>query len=277
MVFTLGFEFGLYNWPRVIDTLIVTRWLNLNSLIFPVLFLSWFWRRAENNRYCRVVWWLFLVSVIMGMMPGLKFFLTDGLGKFQRVNFNFLLLTVVIFLTSRNGTIVKAGLFRFLSLGLILVLFLLETRVAWNSDLLKQRVDSQLYQSPTDKVLLETVNRRANGLLIVPYPVAKWPQLFTGKAVLLNPELVDVLVYIPAAATEAETILNEVYQVSLHNPLNWESFKSLQKVWSSRSRAEWQVIGSRFGASDILTPSDWKLDLSLVIKSEHWSWYRITN
>jgi len=112
---------------------------------------------------------------------------------------------------------------------------------------------------------------RGQGLLIV-FPRESWPQIKTGRPVVLSPALVDVLVYLPQSAPSMEDILEGVYGVSL---LKEGGFLDVRRLWQARRREGWQKVRERFEATDVLVPSRWILQLPEVARSENLVLYHI--
>jgi hypothetical protein len=46
-------------------------------------------------------------------------------------------------------------------------------------------------------------------------------------------------------------------------------------VWEARSREQWQHIGREYGVSQVITPSNWRLDLPVIAQSPEFELYTI--
>ncbi|MSO45423.1 MAG: hypothetical protein EXQ59_01465 [Acidobacteria bacterium] len=124
----------------------------------------------------------------------------------------------------------------------------------------------------TTDSLFATVRARP-GLLLTASDL-RLIQLRTRRAVLLDGAAIDGLAYVLEAAPATERILRDVYGVNLLNPpfpprdargfLTPDTGKDL---WQARTVDEWRALGDRFDVTDVLTFSDWPLQLPEVARS----------
>lgn len=105
-------------------------------------------------------------------------------------------------------------------------------------------------------------------------------QAATRRPVLLDISMIDVLVYIPSAATIAERIAQQVYGITLTQPAapGWGPTGRFpgfigETAWTTRTVDEWRAIRAEFGVTDILTPPGWQLQLPrLITDVRHTLW-----
>lgn len=104
-------------------------------------------------------------------------------------------------------------------------------------------------------------------------------QLRTRRPVLL--ESIDALPYALQSGPEMDRILKKVYGIDLfylppkkreQSTISPEVHKPL---WESRDRQLWTAIAKEFAVSDILTYSDWRLDLPETVRNEKYVLYHI--
>jgi hypothetical protein len=108
-------------------------------------------------------------------------------------------------------------------------------------------------------------------------------QLRTRRPVLLDGHGLDALPYALGTATEMERILREVYGVDLLDPppeIKQQRPGALlpdtgKALWERRTPAEWHDIRRRFGVTQVMTYSDWQLQLSMVARSAEFALFDI--
>jgi hypothetical protein len=98
-------------------------------------------------------------------------------------------------------------------------------------------------------------------------------QLRTRRPVLLDGATLDTLPYALDAAPTVERILQEVYGQSLFAPppdaraTGQVSNSANRRSWEDFTSADWTRIRRVFGVTDVVAPSDWRLQLPVVIAS----------
>ncbi|HTY16905.1 MAG TPA: hypothetical protein VMH82_04165 [Myxococcota bacterium] len=121
---------------------------------------------------------------------------------------------------------------------------------------------------------------RGEGLL-VPGPGLAQMQLATRRPVLLDPEALDMLPYAADGGPELARILRDVYAVDYFDPPPQARNRAVlpeqpvRSAWEGRSAEGWTELRTRFGASDVLVPSTWRLQLPEVARSDRYALYRI--
>ncbi len=124
--------------------------------------------------------------------------------------------------------------------------------------------------------------REAEGLLITSGAM-QLVQLQTRRPLLMNTGALDQIAYVPGSGPALEDALNAVYGVSLFAPppdVELHRAGGLmrdteKRVWEDRARDEWETIGARYGATQVLTYADRTLDLPLVVKDDEYALFRI--
>lgn len=121
---------------------------------------------------------------------------------------------------------------------------------------------------------------QGSGMLIV---AADLPlmQLKTRRPVLFFGWMLDDIVYFPNLAPASNRILQRVYEVDLLDPeqgrgsLHRGTLAPNAGPWERRSRQEWLEIGREYGATQVVTPRSWRLDLPVLAQSERYTLYAI--
>jgi hypothetical protein len=109
----------------------------------------------------------------------------------------------------------------------------------------------------------------------------RFVQLRIRRPVLLNTDLLDAISYFPQTAPQTDRILSEVYGIDFfHLPEAMKHRGSLvggagRELWESRSQEEWSQIGKRYQVADVVTFSDWKLNLPVVVRDQNYILYEI--
>ncbi len=105
--------------------------------------------------------------------------------------------------------------------------------------------------------------------------VPGYAQLRTGRGILIDTALVDVLPYVPGAAPAFERILQDVYGTSLLAAAKGDIYRDVPRLWRVRTAAQWSSIGRSYGATQVLVPADWQLALPEVARSGNLALYQI--
>jgi hypothetical protein len=124
--------------------------------------------------------------------------------------------------------------------------------------------------------------RRGEGLIVVAppinnVPVAPWPQLRTRRGILLDPWLMDNMSYAPAMAPGIEEILRDVYGTSIRDPATWSSFARTKRLWEGWTVKDWQAIARKYGANEVIAKNGWDIRLPAIARGNPVSLYRIPN
>lgn len=99
--------------------------------------------------------------------------------------------------------------------------------------------------------------------------------LRTRRPVLIDPSGLDGFNMVPESGEILNRLLKDVYGVSLlvPPPKDYQNPGLLppglhKTLWESRTVQEWQELGRTYGIAGILTKSDWKLSLPVVVEDD---------
>jgi hypothetical protein len=106
-------------------------------------------------------------------------------------------------------------------------------------------------------------------------------QLYTRRPVLLDGGGLDSLPYAPESGPAMDRILRDVYQVDLfHPPPELRNAGAIshgynRPVWEHFSREKWLSIRRSYDVTQVLTRSDYHLDLPVAMENSSFRLYRI--
>lgn len=145
---------------------------------------------------------------------------------------------------------------------------------------LNRHEDMPLFASEPDKVLEAAA--AGDGMLITTGAM-DLIQLRTRRPILLNVGALDQVSQAPSSIAEMAHVLDRVYGIDIFDPpqdIRTSHHASLlpdssRELWESRSLEEWQAIAREFDAWDVLTYSDWKLQLPERLVNKEFRLYEI--
>ena len=98
------------------------------------------------------------------------------------------------------------------------------------------------------------------------------------RPVLLDPEGIDFIPYLPELADRTNQIAKEVYGCDL---LRGQSaggrlpVEIVRKTWEGRSRQEWERLSAVFGFKQVFTPKNWIISLDQKRNNDRWAIYDV--
>jgi hypothetical protein len=266
--------------PLDVRVLMLHRWLNLNSMAFPVLVFGMlgYWGLRQNRPLALGALLLNAVLILALVTDSLTLASHGGFGgtagAWRGLAFPALGGGVVCLLAVRYREALPAlstlairrlALAGTLALG-ALIAATLSFRVMplFEAERLKGR------DGLSDFVA--TLSGR-DGLMLVAHPTAVRFPLRTRRPVLLDPEQVDIFTYVPAAAPEMERILNRVYGRTLlverqeGEPVNIGPHL-LPLEWPDVPLERWRELRREFNVTDVILPYGIPLQLPLLAEKE---------
>ena len=266
--------------PMTLLQLMPSRLLNLGSLTCMALIVSIAWTRQDD-----LVAQVLMAVIVVGLC------LRPDPGGLDRANVPGLMMRVigtalVLSTLAGRGLLaidrpIRRRLVRGLRLATTIVPFLALVAIPLAAARTARPPAISLVDASNDPALAAAAHR--TGLLLTGGQL-RLIQLRTRRPVLLDAGYLDMLNYMPDLAIETEEILRKVYSVDLlHAPAEvWrhgthrQLLESIGKAaWAGRSPSEWKEIATAFGVYDVLTSSDWVLQLSVVARSGRFTLYEI--
>jgi hypothetical protein len=256
------------------------RWLNLNSLAFPVLVFGMlgYWGFRQNRPLALGALLLNAVMILSLAADSLTFAAHGGYrgdaGAWRGLLFPLLGGGAVCLLAVRYREALpapSAPASRRLALAGTLVLgALIAATLAFRVMPLFEAERLKGRDGLSD-FCAELTGR--DGLMLVAHPTAVRFPLRTRRAVLLDPEQVDIFTYVPAAAPEMERILNRVYGRTLlverqeGEPVNIGPHL-LPLEWPDVPLERWRELRREFNVTDVILPYGIPLQLPLLAEKE---------
>ncbi|RIK92960.1 MAG: hypothetical protein DCC71_24295, partial [Proteobacteria bacterium] len=120
---------------------------------------------------------------------------------------------------------------------------------------------------------------RGSGLLAVA-PGVERAQLATRRPLVLDPQAIDMVAYVPAALPAVAAAIEGLYGVDFASPRAEDRNRSVvpvatvRAVWERRSAPEWEDAARRFGFADVLAPASWRLALPELARTPAFVLYR---
>ena len=93
-------------------------------------------------------------------------------------------------------------------------------------------------------------------------------QARTGHPVLVETATASLISYMPALAPIIQQIYADVYGIRFDQAPARRPETTWQDRWTTRSRAEWQALGRKYGFRYIVAPSSMTLDLPVVLEAQ---------
>jgi hypothetical protein len=141
------------------------------------------------------------------------------------------------------------------------------------------KVEKETFRDWTNDPLYAEISK-GKGLLLTAADITL-VQLYTRRPVLFDGVWLDGFAYVPESGPELNKILRQVYGFDLLKPppekyRNRGAIPKIHKdLWEHRTLKQWRDIKKRYGVFDILTHSDWNLNLPIVIQNEKYMLYYI--
>jgi hypothetical protein len=138
----------------------------------------------------------------------------------------------------------------------------------WSAADILRRPPFEFRDRTNDSVLKQASEGR--GLLLVSSGLGGYIQRLTRRPLLLDPEQVDALPYVPETGAAIERILRRAYGV----PFFYSALNE-RDLWERRETKEWVEIGAELQVTDVLTEPSWRLQLPEVARNDLYSLYSI--
>jgi hypothetical protein len=178
---------------------------------------------------------------------------------------------------------------RALQVGLLLAVVFASAAALRNGKTDFYGIDSQRWDmfSLDDRELiawLQTNARPHELILPAGVPRSSWLQLKAGFPMLLQGETYQLITYAPRLAPTVGKMSRELYGINLEDREELKRLGQNRRVeirdvwrdpWKRRTRAEWQLLGRKYGFRLVLCPVDVSLDLPEALAGRLWTLYTI--
>ena len=262
------------------------RFININIIMFLPMLLGLLGR--ENNNLIDKINFSFLILGAVCLMIFFKPLSVQQINMLGFININYMkiIFAIVMFSSiiyiasacsknhlvkfSEKYTKIIALLYRTGFIALLVVSLVILTKPLFEPYKGKFNIDP----------VYKTVSNE-KGLLLLSTSLFDFVQLKTRRPILFNPYAVDGLPYAPETAPYLNHLLENIYGMSLRYPPEEKYRHQLfnlgleKRLWERRRKADWLKIRQEFGVQQILTKSDWRLDLPIVDRSPRFILYAI--
>jgi hypothetical protein len=123
---------------------------------------------------------------------------------------------------------------------------------------------------------------RGEGTLLLPmfmldeyFQPMTWTQLITRRPILLNPDKMNIMVYVPHIGQELDKVLKKVYGFELAESSIYTAPELNKVAWETRSVEKWRDIRKEFGVTEVLTKRTWNLQLPVKAQDQLYILYEI--
>jgi len=99
------------------------------------------------------------------------------------------------------------------------------------------------------------------------------------KPILLNPNMIDFIPYLPYTVIPTKEIIEKIYKVSFYNPpvKNMAMIPEdiIKKNFEKIKYNEWVEIFNEFKVGGLIVPGNWKIDLKMIFKNNDHAFYKL--
>jgi|TARA_B100002003_G_C14137939_1_gene547345 hypothetical protein len=281
--------------PSILLTLMPGRFQNLNNLVFVVLLIGILGNNNFKNFFFhRIILFAFVICSLFLMIIAYNLDLPRYSKLFNQskllLPFAATICLTVISLTSNklqwflNSNTSRQFINSIHLITLIVFVFMGITAFSkfGHTVLAKYngwKVEKETFRDWTNDPLYAEISK-GKGLLLTAADITL-VQLYTRRPVLFDGVWLDGFAYVPESGPELNKILRQVYGFDLLKPppekyRNRGAIPKIHKdLWEHRTLKQWRDIKKRYGVFDILTHSDWNLNLPIVIQNEKYMLYYI--
>lgn len=276
LIGALGFVGMLVSWlplewvPDFILKIMPARILNYNILLFPGIAIGVLKKRQGFIAQCVSLFALFYFLIIARF----ERYFTDSAIYF---------IGMCALILSISGWVVKTPnhiqryLIRFFKFFQHLILWILIIKFTGIAVSRYPQHEAEFKDWSRDAFFAEV--KKGEGVLLLG-PDLSTIQLVTRRPVLIDGGALDIISYLPELARPTDSIMVDVYGISLFAPPPTIEHVAIlpgqmsRGLWEARSTEEWAALKKKYNFTEILT-SDWKLQLPEVAKNESYRLYRI--
>lgn len=271
--------------PRALVVLMPGRWLNFCAMTFVAMIIGLLIQRAALWSYC------VLLYLSGGLLLGTGSMLWEWLGQPQGQPYDgglrapqiiwiaTSLLVVGAVATRRSSAAKNESHVRLapkLAYAACLAALGVVTVMTWRSS---HSRPGEYFQDRTNDVFFGDAAAQRGVLLVAGdlYLV----QLRTRRPLLIDAGAIDTVMYSLVTGAQMQRILHDVYGLDLFNPppdairAGRVPLQAHRKTWERFSLEKWRAIRRDFGVTQVLTYSDWSLQLPVASQSRRLLLYDI--
>ena len=101
------------------------------------------------------------------------------------------------------------------------------------------------------------------------------------KPILLDPNKIDFIPYLPYTVHNVKRIVENVYKVSFNNPplKNMAMIPNdiIKKNFEELTRKEWLIISNKFNVDALIVPKAWNIDLEKLFENSNHVFYKLVD
>lgn len=263
--------------PSAVALLMPGRWINLASFMTLPIFLGLLGSRRENGATQAVLAGFLLVVAIQA-----PFWVLKGLALFLVLFVASEFFSGVLRTSSRAGRRVAAAgrAAQAIVLPAMALSVLIHSWKAW-PDSWRQMRDRE-----NDPFFSSMAGGQG---MVIASPAANMLQLRTRRPMLFSESKLDLVSYVPSIGPDLNRLLNVISNLDFLSPpmrpdAHIDGLRSMnfgwlggrvKQTWESRDAAGWQAIRREFGATEVVTLADWRLQLPEAARNEEFALYRI--
>jgi hypothetical protein len=143
-----------------------------------------------------------------------------------------------------------------------------------------QRASRAFFRDRTNDPFYQTAAADRRGLTVTAGSF-QLVQLYTRRPVLIDSGALDTMVYARESGPAMERVLRDVYGIDFFNPPALVRSSSMvphdisRAVWATYSQEKWRELRRTYNVSQVLTRSDYQLNLPIAAETEGLRLYRI--
>ena len=130
-----------------------------------------------------------------------------------------------------------------------------------------------------EKFFNDLSNFNSSGYFITTSQTTSYTHVLGLKPILLDTRSFDFIPYHPYLINSVYQILQDVYGVNINSPpvKNNPSIPDafIKNIFENKSKAKWLLLSKKYNAKHVVVPSNWKLNLDIIIKNNLFLVYKI--
>jgi len=284
MVATLYVSFGLIFPDTInvypINALMIPRWLNLSSLVFPCILTGLLTYVFQIQRQQKVFWILviYFLLILSGNLKGVTVMsslntIHQSISIMELMSAGFIMLMVFVCLTAiikkkANETRSMPAKLNNRSVQVLCYVIMI-------SFVLIDCLWIKIYKHSLTKDAEQMIEqlKTGHGVILTTAPFWKLAplQLRTNRELLADLSQSNGIYYVPHCISKAKETLQKIFHMDLCSSFN--DPEKITKVLESRSYEDWQIIAAQYKVTNILTPGSMRLNLPICFQNRSYRLY----